>query len=66
MPRPQFEELGRGSIHAYLLKTSLHQRQAYPQSVVLGGTVSQVSGAKPAQAEVQALVKELLSLLELQ
>jgi chromosome partitioning protein len=65
-------QLGRDAVEiinqfdAYLLKTSLHQRQAYPQSVVLGGTVSQVSGAKPAQAEVQALVKELLSLLELQ
>ena len=48
---------------AHLLKTTFHHRQAYPQSVVLGGTVAQVSGAKPAQTEVQSLVKELLKLI---
>lgn len=62
-------QLGRDALEiisqfdAQLLKTVLRQRQAYPQSVVLGGTVSQVSGAKPAHAEVSALVKEVLQLL---
>ncbi len=65
-------QLGRDAVEilaqfdAHLLKTVLRQRQAYPQSVAFGGTVAQVSGAKPAQAEVTALVKEIQALLGLQ
>ena len=63
-------QLGRDAVEiiqqfdAHLLKTILRQRQAYPQSVVLGGTVSQISGAKPAHSEVQSLVDEVLTLIE--
>lgn len=50
---------------AHLLKAQLNQRQAYPQSVLFGGTVFSVSGAKAAQAEVTALAKEVLHFIEL-
>lgn len=49
---------------ATLLKTSFANRQAYAQSVVLGSTVHDVSGAKPAQLEVEALTDEILELLQ--
>lgn len=48
---------------AVLLKTTFHLRQAYAQSIVLGGTVHDVSGGKPAQLEVEALTTEILELL---
>lgn len=48
---------------ALLLQTQLHLRQAYPQSVVFGGTVHSVSGAHAAKAEVEALASELQNLL---
>lgn len=51
---------------AVLLKTTFHLRQAYAQSVVLGGTVYDVPGAKPAQTEVETLTEELLALLKSQ
>lgn len=53
-----------GKFDAHLFKTTFHQRQAYPQSVVFGGSVAAVPGAKPAQQEVKALVKEVLVLLK--
>lgn len=49
---------------ATLLKTSFANRQAYAQSVVLGSTVHDVPGAKPAQSEVEALTDEILELLQ--
>ena len=48
---------------AVLLKTALHLRQAYGQSVVLGGTVHDVPGGKPAVTEVEELTDELLAML---
>lgn len=60
-------QLGRDAVEilegfdAVLLKATLHLRQAYPQSVVLGGTVHDVPGGKPAQAEVEELTTEVLN-----
>ena len=48
---------------AVLLKTTFHLRQAYAQSVVLGSTVHDVPGGKPAQVEVEAFTDEVLALL---
>ena len=65
-------QLGRDAVDiisqfdAHFLETILYQRQAYPQSVLLGGTVAQVTGGKPAMAEIDALTKEILVLLEVQ
>lgn len=62
-------QLGRDALEilsefeAPLLKTALHQRQAYPQSVVLGGAVSGIPGAKAAQQEVALMVDEVLDFL---
>jgi len=50
---------------AVLLKTTFHLRQAYAQSIVLGGTVHDVPGGKPAQVEVEELTTEVLELLGL-
>lgn len=50
---------------APLLKTAFHLRQAYPQSVALGGTVYDVLGAKQAQQEVDSLTNEILGLLDI-
>lgn len=46
-----------------LLKTTFHLRQAYAQSVVLGGTVHDLPSAKQAQVEVEAFTDELISLM---
>ena len=65
-PRTQ---LGKDSLEiletldGYLMKTVLRQRQAYPQSLVLGGTALDVPGAKEARAEIESLGAEVLSLL---
>ncbi|PRD64848.1 AAA family ATPase [Malikia granosa] len=65
-PRTQ---LGKDSLevletmHGHLFKAVFRQRQAYAQSLVLGGTVFNVPGAKEAQQEVTALGKEVLALL---
>ena len=62
-------QLGRDAVEllegldAHVFKVKLHQRQAYPQSVVFGGTVKNISGAKPAQKEMDDLVKEVLALV---
>lgn len=55
-----------GSMEGHLFKTVFRQRQAYAQSLVLGGTVFDVAGtgAKEAQQEVTALGQELLTLLD--
>lgn len=55
-----------GSMDGHLFKTVFRQRQAYAQSLVLGGTVFDVAGtgAKEAQQEVTALGQELLTLLD--
>lgn len=53
------------SFEAPLLKTTFHLRQAYAQSVALGGTVHDVPGAKQAQQEVDSLTDEVLGLLGL-
>ena len=63
-------QLGRDSLavlsefDATLLKTAFTNRQAYAQSVVLGGTVHDVPTSKPAQLEVEAVTDELLELLQ--
>lgn len=63
-------QLGKDSLavlsefDAILLKTSFANRQAYAQSVVLGSTVHDVPGAKPAQFEVEALTDEILAILQ--
>ena len=68
-PRTQ---LGKDSLEVlqtmdgHLLKTVFRQRQAYAQSLVLGGTVFDVPGAKDAQQEVTAMGNEVLELLGLQ
>lgn len=62
-------QLGRDSLEAlasfeaHLTKQPLHHRQAYAQSAVVGGTVANISGAKAAQQEMQALHDEVLALL---
>lgn len=69
-PRTQ---LGKDSVDVlaamdgHLFKTVFKQRQAYAQSLVLGGTVFDVPGpgAKEAQQEVSALAAEVLALLNL-
>jgi chromosome partitioning protein len=48
---------------AHLLTTTLHMRQAYAQSIVLGSTVHSVPGGKAATAEVEALTDEVLALI---
>lgn len=50
-------------LDGHLMKTVLTDRQAYPQSLVLGGTVFDVPGAKAARVEVEALANEVLKLL---
>jgi chromosome partitioning protein len=63
-------QLGKDSLSvlsefdATLLKTSFANRQAYAQSVVIGGTVHDVQGSKPAQTEVESLTDEVLGLLQ--
>lgn len=67
-PRTQ---LGKDSVEVleemdgHLLKTVFRQRQAYAQSLVLGGTVFDVPRAKEAQKEVADAAAEMLSLLGL-
>jgi len=47
-----------------LMHTILHHRVAYPESMILGGTVHTLgSTAKPAIEEVEALTNEVLELL---
>lgn len=53
------------SMDGHLLKNVFRQRQAYAQSLVLGGTVFDVPGAKEAQKEVSAVTTEILKLLGL-
>jgi chromosome partitioning protein len=62
-------QLGRDSLEAlagfavHLTKQTLHHRTAYAQSAVVGGTVADISGAKAAQGEMDALCAEVLALL---
>ena len=52
------------TLDGHLLTSILRQRQAYPQGLVLGGTVWDVPGARDARKEVEAFATEVLSLLQ--
>lgn len=52
------------TLDGHLLKASLHQREAFAQSLVLGGTVFDVPGAVAARRDLEAVGHEIVTLLK--